>query len=475
MLQPLWMINVTKAAAAPLRRAAAAALCLCVQLLLGAEHAKPADSAPEPVCRVVAKAIFPPIVIAADDPAVPDDVPVNLGGISDLAILHSDERHKHLTVRVITDRGPTSKLQTPEGRRRVFLNAAFAPSVFDIVLADVDAHPAGQAAAVMRPTLRARMQFTGCTGGRVSGRPNGLPGDESVADPAGASWLPADPNGIDPEGIIVLRDSSMWISEEYRPSLLRCSDDGTITQRYVPQGLTLPGADMNVVANLPARYARRRDNRGFEAIAISPNESTLWLMLQSPLELPSKNAARETGNIRLLTFDTTGCRPTAEYIYRLGDPTEPDYLPRGVAVNDGKICAMAAIDAQSLLVLEQSDDGDARLYRCQWAGATNTLDIDQPLEPIGNLAAIGVACLTKTLVADLGPLLPELAADITAGRWQPKPTEKVAGLKLEGMAIIDRQHVALCNDNDFDIDHVIDVTQPARRSCLWVVAIDPPL
>jgi hypothetical protein len=177
----------------------------------------------------------------------------------------------------------------------------------------------------------------------------------------------------------------------------------------------------------------------------------------------------------MLVFDTSDNTPVSEYIYRLGDPNDPAYNTTGVSADDGKLCAMTMIDDESLLVLEQSDAGDARLYKCCWQKATNTLSDPRSLELIGDLTRHGVTCLEKTLVADLGPLLPAMAAAITDGEWQPEPGDPVTGLKLEGIAILDRQLIAICNDNDFDMDHFENHDQPARRSCVWIISLDVPL
>ena len=54
----------------------------------------------------------------------------------------------------------------------------------------------------------------------------------------------------------------------------------------------------------------------------------------------------------------------------LGDPAAADFLTGGVVPDDGKLCAMAPIGLKKLLVLEQSDDGHAKIYRCELDEAT---------------------------------------------------------------------------------------------------------
>ncbi|HJR21185.1 MAG TPA: esterase-like activity of phytase family protein, partial [Dongiaceae bacterium] len=49
--------------------------------------------------------------------------------------------------------------------------------------------------------------------------------------------LPFDPNGLDTEGLVRLKDGTFWIGEEYGPSLVHVAADGKIIERLVPQGL----------------------------------------------------------------------------------------------------------------------------------------------------------------------------------------------------------------------------------------------
>ena len=429
-------------------------------------------------CEIVATAVFPELLLADEDEAVEGDHPVVLGGLSDLALVISDltvHKDGEVTLQLLTDRGPTSKKKTVAGKRRVFHNPAFVPTLLRFSLRGYRQSAGRQGSNQLMLAELAQMNLRCPTGAIVTGRPSGLPGDETVYEPTGQKPLPFDANGVDSEGVVVCSDGSFWLTEESLPSILRVTAEGTVVCRYVPQGVSLPAAETEVVCCLPARYTSRQPNRGFEAVAISPDESTLWTMLQSPLVTPNAQGSPAPGVIRLLAFDTQKREPVSEYLYRLGDPTDPLYEQGAAIPEDGKLCAMAALDASTLLVLEQSDDGDAKLYRCEINGATNTLDDDRWFEQLADLVAAGVQPVGKVLVADLAPLLPQFAADITSGQWQPKPGEQVAGLKLEGLAILDREHVMLINDNDFNVDAMDDPDEPLRRSCLWVVSLPVPL
>jgi hypothetical protein len=97
------------------------------------------------------------------------------------------------------------------------------------------------------------------------------------------------------------------------------------------------------------------------------------------------------------------------------------------------------------------------------------------IETIADLTAAGLVPVRKTLVADLAPLIPTMAAHVTAGAWRPDPSGRTPALKLEGLAILDECRIALVNDNDFDIDHDLDPTEPSRRSCVWIIRLREPL
>jgi hypothetical protein len=196
-------------------------------------------------------------------------------------------------------------------------------------------------------------------------------------------------------------------------------------------------------------------------------------MLQSPLENGKTKHVSKAGNVRLLAFDPVAMKPVAEHVYRLGDPADRDYLTKGAAPNDGKLCAMAAIDADSLLVIEQDDTGLARLYCADLADATDTLPLERDknestLEEIRDLDAAGIRPARKALVADLTPLVPQLRRDV----YGDAADAGKAPLKLEGLAILDRERLVIVNDNDFGV-HVPAGTP--CRTCIWAIRLADPL
>jgi hypothetical protein len=428
-------------------------------------------------CQIEAVGFLPPAVLCeATDSGTME---IALGGLSDL-LLESAEAGR-VRFKAITDRGPNGKITTPQGKRRTLLNPVFSPTVVTFEIGEADAE---QPLVVTQDGTTSRLSLSmvemmplqGRSGVPLSGRPNGIGNDEPILNATGSAELPPDPNGFDPEGVVLLPDGSFWISEEYRPSLAWMTSDGKVQGRLTPAGQKLQGADMESLDILPAAYASRQDNRGFEALAVSKDGRTVWAMLQSPLENPGEGAAAETGNVRLLAIDVATKKPSGEYLYRAGRPTAPGWARNGAAPDDVKLCAMSPLDDGRLLVLEQSDGGVAEIYLVSFEAATNLLEanVAGPVEPIADLAAAGISMLGKTLVADLAPHLPAMADHVMDGGWR-KHADEPPGLKLEGMAILDPHRVAIVNDNDFNIDWIEDRDSPQRKNCLWVIELHDPL
>lgn len=373
---------------------------------------------------------------------------VALGGLSDLALVTGDAG----ALWALTDRGPNGSARIDGRKVRTLLAPGFVPTLVRLRLDGVD----GTASVDRVVPLR------NATGAPLSGRP---PGTDRLVDAAGLRPVADDPDGVDPEALVAAADGTFWIAEEYRPAILHVAADGRMLARFVPRGGAAGDVDRDV---LPAIYSRRRENRGFEALASSPDGRRLWALLQSPLETTDREPGASTGNVRLLAFDAEAGAPVAEHLYRLGDPDDLGHLARGAPPDDGKLCAMAAVDAATLLVLEQDDGGLARLYAADLAGATDTLGRDDedghPLEGVADLPAAGIAPVRKRLVADLTALRERMRAEVDGG-------EAAGGaLKLEGLAVIDGRHVAVVNDDDFGLPQGAG-GRPGRGTRVWIIEI----
>jgi len=295
---------------------------------------------------------------------------VRLGGLSDLTAARGYGPGRWWAV---TDRGPNGVVERDGEKLRTLLAPEFAPALVLLhVEAEGDAHRA-DGGGIAPIAVERVVPLAGPEGKPLAGLPTGGPGHLPVLTADGSTELPPDPDGVDTEGVVQLADGMLWIAEEYGPSLLKVGPDGRAIERHVPAGTGNTAALVPQRETLPAAYALRHDNRGFEALAATPDGTRLWVLLQSPLDNSTRKAAKKTGNVRLLGFDPIAGTPAAEHVYRLGDPTDPRYFTKGAPPDDGKLCAMAALGDDGLLVLEQDDTGLARLYAVSLTGATDTL------------------------------------------------------------------------------------------------------
>ncbi|MFI8236350.1 esterase-like activity of phytase family protein [Streptomyces sp. NPDC085866] len=381
-----------------------------------------ATAAPSGDARVIRTATLGEIPLGAFSNAllpgsVDDDHGVDLGGIGS-DIYPAGRKGEYWTV---TDRGPNGQVKVDGKKRRTFPMPGFDPSIAKIRVSGdeievIDAIP-----------------ITTSSGKAVTGLPNQKSRDEAPYTYDATTPLSYDPNGLDTEGIVRAGDGTFWLVDEYGPSLIHVSARGQVLTRYVPKGLTLTGADYPVVEALPSVLLHRKINRGFEGLAQLPC-GDLVIALQSPLSLPDTAAGEASRTTRLLRFSPRKQAVTAEYAYRFDpvnvvDPGEDD-------TSELKISSVVAVGGDRLLVEERTDKA-ARLQLVRLGQKADILggpwddDTTSPsLEQLDDPAAAGVPVLNKRLVVDLG---------------------KVSGVpgKIEGIARVDRDTLALLNANDF--------------------------
>ncbi|GGX68643.1 esterase-like activity of phytase family protein [Streptomyces fructofermentans] len=391
-------------------------------LLAALSVAGTAVGAPSGEARVTGSATLGDIPLGAFSNAllpgtVGDDRGVDLGGIGS-DIYPAGRKGEFWTV---TDRGPNGQIKVDGTKRRTFPVPGFDPAIVRIRVS-------GKTVKVLDA-----IPLTTSSGRAVTGLSNQRGRDEAPYGHDARTPLAYDPNGVDAEGIVRAKDGTFWLVDEYGPSLLHVSARGRVLTRYVPEGLNLEGAGYPVVEALPGVLLHRKVNRGFEGLALLPG-GDLVMAVQSPLSLPDTDAGEASLTTRILRFSTKKRAVTAEYAYRFDpvgvvDPGEDD-------PSELKISSVVAVGHDRLLVEERTD----RAARLQVVRLTRGADIlgdrwdddtaSPSLEELADPAASGVPVLRKRLVVDLG---------------------EVAGVpgKIEGVARVDHDTLALINDNDF--------------------------
>lgn len=376
-----------------------------------------------------------------------------LGGFSGLFYEGINDTNGNLQFITHTDRGPNGEAT---GGNRPFLLPDFSP---EIVRFELDRNT-GEIKIIDRINIKQAdgSPITGLPNLSVDGGTDNTPyQDETPVDLNGDIIAPLDFFGADLEGIVVNpADGTFWMVDEYRPAIYHFNTDGTLIDRFVPQGTGVAAGgnagDFGIEA-LPAVLAQRRQNRGFEAVALNTDTGKLYAFMQSPLRNPetlSNGTLNNSQNIRIVEFDVATETVTAEYLYRLDNPnlgttgnTRPDKIGDAVYIGNGEFLLVErdddAIDSDPLSNIEK------KVYRFNLGGATNILGQDEPLD-LGNGVSKTVDQMTPAELSSQGinPIKKLLHVDLAQAGYNNVE-------KVEGLAIIDANTIAVLNDNDFQV------------------------
>jgi len=288
---------------------------------------------------------------------------------------------------------------------------------------------------------------------------------------------------FDPEGLVIdPHTGNFLVADEYGPSLYAFDRQGRLIKIFETPLNLIPRVNgaTNFVAlrdacggSVPVPLCGanegRQDNRGYEGLAVSPDGSRLFAVLQDPLiNEPGPNNGRTGRNVRIIVFDNDPHSPSygvslVQYVYQL-EP-QADVAARINAIKPGDatptdprqgrnigVSAIQAINDTQFLVLERDnrgigvDDpagaravGSKRVYKIDIGGATDVTAI-----PLGaDALPAGVVPVTK------GPMF------IDISRYSALPRDKQAE-KWEGLAIGPalqggRRLILIGNDNDYSV------------------------
>ena len=293
-----------------------------------------------------------------------------------------------------------------------------------------------------------------------SGKPlSGAPVPGRFSEPAftlEGARIACDPAGADTEGLAAAADGTFWVADEYGPSLLHIAGDGEVIARWVPNGTGhwFAGANYPIVEALPEIAIQRQLNRGFEGLALSPDETELYAAFQSPLTAKDEDDQRSARHVRIWKINLAAAKVVAEYLYPLDSPGsfERDRVAGKLGWKDLKISEIVALGGNKLLVLERGS-ATTKLYRVK---AKRSLRVAARYRDAGHRPSIEALSSAKNLVGNIPALTKKLVFS-TDDRPEIIPD-------LEGLARLDDCTVLLVNDNDFGIDSV--------ATEFWRVTID---
>jgi len=337
-----------------------------------------------------------------------------------------------------SDRGPNGEVEIDGETRRTFPLPNFTPSIYKIKIEK------GKISILSSIPLQVKGKDPVTGTSKITGLPNVIKHDEVPYDTAATKILSYDPYGLDLEGLAYNpKDGTFWLSEEYGPSIVQVKKDGTILQRLVPQGMSAmlqsPGVPLKEV--LPASYLSRRQNRGMEAISITPDGKWMFAAMQSPLRNPDKTVDNSR-NLRILKIDMKTLKPIAEYAYVTEDAAQfKDLKQSDIVISD-----LFAVNEHTLLIDERDKNVGPKaqlkqIYATDLSAATNILGSydtaeisEKTLEQMNtsDLAQQGITTPTKRSVLDAVSF-------------------KYPYEKIEGITLLHGRTLVIINDNDFGV------------------------
>jgi hypothetical protein len=84
--------------------------------------------------------------------------------------------------------------------------------------------------------------------------------------------IPGNPDGHDIEDLVRDVRGNSWTVDECGPSICKIDATGRVLKRFVPEGREfVSGVNFTVVRNLPNISGRRPRKRGFEGVALTPD------------------------------------------------------------------------------------------------------------------------------------------------------------------------------------------------------------
>ena len=247
---------------------------------------------------------------------------------------------------------------------------------------------------------------------------------------------------LDPEGIRVSPKGTFYISDEYGPYLFEFNRQGHLMQRLdLPSAYAIANPSGDPTQELLGNTNGRQANRGMEGLAISPDGTTLYGMMQNALlqdgALSPGTTDRVGLNNRILQVDVLSGR-TREFVYRIEAANRGQGVSEILAINDHEFLVLER-DNRSWLAAEPQAPTRKWIYKIDITGAT---DVSGMTLPSTTLPA-GVQPVRKELFINL--LDPDFGLQNNDAR---AIAEKIEGLAW-GPDLRDGRHLLyVISDND---------------------------
>ncbi len=279
----------------------------------------------------------------------------------------------------------------------------------------------------------------------ISGKPNvqaqaqGLAYTDEFGVDLFGNPISNDEMGGDMEGIVVAPDGTFYLVDEYRPAIYNFDQNGIMIDRFIPMGTAAAASRPDGTFGtevLPAVYGQRRNNRGFEAVAIEGNK--LYAFIQSGIDSPdltNDNTSRNSNFLRIVEFDIVTKTVTGEFVYPIFERAQTcDKLGDAVSLGNGRFLVVERDDATG-------PNARKYIFEINLTGATNTFT-NPPSLAVGK--TIENSTYDELVAANVRPVFKRKAVHLASIGYDQAE-------KVEGLARIDDNTFAIINDNDFGV------------------------
>jgi hypothetical protein len=248
---------------------------------------------------------------------------------------------------------------------------------------------------------------------------------------------------FDPESFVLAPDGTFWVSDEFGPFLLHVAPDGRLLEPPVPfPGVKSPQNPTLVIAG--RTHAERPNlaaSRGPEGLAISPDGSRLWALLEGAV------TGDDPRDLRIYVYDLAkGAFAAGHLRVRLEMPSQTANLaaladlsgarvyPDATAPAPGPVSIgeLKAVNDRQLLMIERDNHGDERTA----PRFKKVFLLDLP-------AAANDGYVGKTLLLDL------LAIPDPNGVGGDGDFFRLPFYTIESVHVVDRQTLLVASDNNF--------------------------
>jgi 5'/3'-nucleotidase SurE len=200
---------------------------------------------------------------------------------------------------------------------------------------------------------------------------------EAVTTLLNTDGEPFPENSLDPEGIALTENQTLYISSEgntndlINPFINEFSLDGELLDELSIPEKFLPTADQT---------AGIRNNLAFESLTISPDNRFLYTATENALFQDSPAADIETESLsRILQYDLETGEPVAEFVYEVGEVPDIPEPEDGFRTN-GLVELLATDNNGSFLALERAFSAGVgntvKLYEVQIQGALEVSSLE---------------------------------------------------------------------------------------------------